>query len=71
MRLIFNNGHMEKNSNQLGALWSHKPKSEKGPVFTGEINGERVAVFENKKWSDKEGNKQPKYHVLKSTMQKK
>ena len=62
---------MEQNQSRLGALWVNQPKSEKGPVLTGEINGQRVAVFKNKKWSETEGKKQPLYHVLLSTMQRK
>ena len=55
---------MAESTNRLGALWVNKPKSEKGPVLTGEINGQRVVVFKNKKWTEKEGEKQPMYHVL-------
>ena len=55
---------MTENSSRLGALWVNKPKSSKGPVLTGEINGQRVAVFKNSKWSEKEGEKQPLYHIL-------
>ena len=46
----------------------NKAKSEKGPALTGEIDGKRVAVFQNKKWSeDDDTSKQPRYHVLEST----
>ncbi len=55
---------MAESTSRLGALWVNKPKSEKGPVLTGEINGTRVVVFKNKKWTEKEGEKQPLYHVL-------
>ena len=57
---------MEKSSNRLGALWVNKAKSERGPELTGEIDGKRVAVFKNKKWSEKE-EKQPLYNILVST----
>jgi hypothetical protein len=57
-----------QSSNRLGALWVNKAKSEKGPALTGEIDGKRVAVFQNKKWSeDDDTSKQPRYHVLEST----
>jgi hypothetical protein len=56
-------------STRLGALWPNQPKSEKGPVMTGEIEGKRVSVFKNKKWNEEEGNKQPMYHILESTFQ--
>jgi len=55
---------MSKDSNNLGALWVNEPKSEKSPVLTGEINGQRVSVFKNKKWSKDQQAKQPMYHVL-------
>ena len=57
---------MEKSSNRLGALWGNKAKSERGPEMTGEIDGKRVAVFKNKKRSEKE-EKQPLYNILVST----
>jgi len=57
-----------QSSNRLGALWVAKAKSEKSPAFTGEINGKRVAVFKNKKYSEEEGSKQPMYNVLESTL---
>lgn len=60
---------MAQNSNRLGALWVNKAKSEKGPVLTGEIEGKRVAVFQNRKWNEEDGSKQPLYHVLESTYQ--
>ena len=56
---------MANSSNRLGALWVNKSKSERGPELTGEIDGKRVAVFKNKKWSEKE-EKQPLYNVLAS-----
>jgi len=56
-------------STRLGALWPAKAKSEKSPVLTGEIDGKRVAVFKNKKYSDEADNKQPMYNVLESTFQ--
>lgn len=58
---------MEQSSSKLGALWVNKPKSERGPVLTGQINGKRVSVFKNKKWTEAEEKKQPLYHVLLST----
>jgi len=62
---------MEKSSTRLGALWVNEPKSEKGPMLTGEINGVRVVVFKNKKWSEAEQKKQPLYHILESTLKSK
>jgi len=62
---------MEKNSNKLGALWVNEPKSEKSPVLTGELNGQRVVVFKNKNWKEEEKKKQPLYHVLASTLKSK
>jgi len=59
----------QQNTNRLGALWANAPKSEKGPVLTGEIEGKRVAVFKNKKWNEADGKKQPMYHVLASIFQ--
>jgi hypothetical protein len=59
---------MAEKSNRLGALWASKIKSEKGPVLTGEIEGKRVVVFKNKKWTEDEDSKQPLYHVLLSTL---
>ena len=57
---------MANGSNRLGALWVNKAKNERSPELTGEIDGKRVAVFKNKKWSEKE-EKQPLYNVLLST----
>ena len=57
--------------NKLGALWVNKPKSERGPVLTGLLNGQRVVVFKNKKWTESDEKKQPMYHVLKSTVKAK
>ena len=54
---------MEETSKALGALWVNQPKSEHSPVLTGEINGERVVVFQNKKWSKPEQVKQPLYFI--------
>ena len=54
---------METNSKALGALWVNQPKSENSPVLTGEINGQRVVVFKNKKWSTREQVKQPLYFI--------
>jgi len=58
----------QQSSNRLGALWVNQPKSERGPVLTGEISGQRVAVFKNRKWSEAEEKKQPLYHILQSTL---
>jgi len=60
---------MAQPSTRLGALWAAKAKSEKSPVLTGEIDGKRVAVFKNKKYSDEADNKQPMYNVLESNFQ--
>lgn len=60
----------EKNSDKLGALWVNQPKSERGPVLTGEIKGQRVVVFKNKKWTEDDKKKQPMYHVLLSNLKK-
>ena len=57
---------MAQNSNRLGALWVNEPKSDKSPVLTGEINGQRVSLFKNKRWSEDQKEKQPMYHVLQS-----
>lgn len=54
---------MEETSKALGALWVNQPKSEHSPVLTGEINGQRVVVFKNKKWSQPEQVKQPLYFI--------
>jgi len=62
---------MAQQSTRLGALWAAKAKSEKSPVLTGEIDGKRVAVFKNKKYSDEPESKQPMYHVLESTFKAK
>ena len=62
---------MAQNPNQLGALWVNQPKSDRSPVLTGEINGKRVSVFKNKKWSEEEKKKQPLYHILQSTLKSK
>lgn len=62
---------MAQATNKLGAFWVNKPKNEQGPVLTGEINGERVVVFKNKRWTEAEAKKQPLYHVLVSTFKKK
>ena len=61
---------MSQSTNQLGALWVTQIKSEKGPELTGEIGGQRVVVFKNKRWSEEEQKKQPLYHVLQSTRAK-
>ena len=58
---------MAQNPNKLGALWVNKPKSDKSPVLTGEINGQRVSVFKNQGWTEEKKEKQPMYHILKST----
>ncbi|MFA5022402.1 MAG: hypothetical protein WC508_04970 [Patescibacteria group bacterium] len=58
-----------QNSTKLGALWVNQPKSEKGPVLTGEIEGKRVALFKNKKWTEAESKKQPMYYILESVFQ--
>ena len=64
-------GQPEKSSNQVGAFWVNVPKTDKGPVLTGEINGERVVAFKNKRWSEAEAKKQPLYQILLSTYKKK
>ena len=56
-------------NNRLGALWVNEPKSEKGPVLTGEIAGQRVVGFKNKRWSESD-QKQPLYQVYKATTKK-
>jgi len=70
MWLIINFESMSQTTTQLGALWVSQIKSEKGPELTGEINGQRVVVFKNKRWSEEEAKKQPLYHVLQSTRAK-
>lgn len=62
---------MSQNPNQLGALWVNQKKSEKGPELTGELNGQRVVVFKNKRWNEAEQKKQPLYHILQSTLKSK
>lgn len=62
---------MAKSPNEIGAFWVNKPKSEQGPVLTGEINGQRVVAFKNKRWNEDDAKKQPMYHVLLSTVKKK
>lgn len=52
-------------NNKLGALWVNEPKSDKGPVLTGEISGVRVVGFKNKRWSEAD-QKQPLYQVYKA-----
>lgn len=54
---------MEETSKALGALWVNQPKNVNGPELTGEINGQRVVVFKNKKWSQPEEVKQPLYFL--------
>lgn len=54
---------MEPASTKLGALWVNEPKSENGPVLTGELDGQRVVAFKNDKWSEEEKDKQPLYLV--------
>jgi hypothetical protein len=61
---------MAENSNRLGALWVNQPKSDRSPVLTGEISGQRVSVFKNKKWTEDQKEKQPMYHILQSTSSK-
>jgi hypothetical protein len=61
---------MEKPSDKLGALWVNQPKTERGPALTGLINGQRVVVFKNKKWTEDDKKKQPLYHILVSTLKK-
>ena len=53
---------MENTSNKLGALWVNESKNEKAPALTGEISGQRVVAFKNKKWSQ-DNQKQPLYQV--------
>jgi hypothetical protein len=49
-------------ANDRGALW--KRKGDRGPLYTGTLNGERVAVWEN----DKRGNeKAPDLRIVKDT----
>ncbi|OGY45625.1 MAG: hypothetical protein A3A24_01750 [Candidatus Buchananbacteria bacterium RIFCSPLOWO2_01_FULL_46_12] len=60
---------MQPTSNKLGALWVNEPKSEKGPVLSGEIDGQRVVGFKNKKWSEAEQKKQPLYQLYRSIKQ--
>ncbi|MBU1164859.1 hypothetical protein KKA15_04860 [Patescibacteria group bacterium] len=62
---------MTQSSNQFGALWVTQKKSEKGPELTGEINGKRVVVFKNNRWSEEDAKKQPLYHILESTLKSK
>ena len=54
---------MEASSKALGALWVNKSENENAPELTGEINGQRVVVFKNKKWSQPEQVKQPLYFL--------
>lgn len=54
----------QANPNQLGALWVNEAKSDRSLAFTGEINGQRMVVFKNKRWSEAEAKKQPLYHIL-------
>ena len=56
---------MEQTATKLGALWVNKPKSDKGPVLTGEISGQRVVGFKNKRWSESDS-KQPLYQLYKA-----
>ncbi len=62
---------MAQDSARLGALWVNQPKSERGPVLTGEIGGQRVVAFKNKKWSEADAKKQPLYHVLQAAAKRK
>jgi len=62
---------MAESSNRIGAFWVNKPQNERGPVLTSEVNGQRVSVFKNKRWSEADEKKQPLYHVLVSTAKKK
>ena len=50
---------MTQNPNELGALWVNDPKNDRSPVLTGTVNGQRVSVFKNKRWSQEEKKKQP------------
>ncbi|OGY49624.1 MAG: hypothetical protein A3J65_01325 [Candidatus Buchananbacteria bacterium RIFCSPHIGHO2_02_FULL_45_11b] len=59
---------MTQNPNELGALWVNDPKNDRSPVLTGTVNGQRVSVFKNKRWSQEEKKKQPIYQILKSTI---
>jgi len=61
---------MAQQMQNYGALWVNEPKSEKGPVLTGLIDGKRVVVFKNKRWTDEGKKKQPLYYILESTLQK-
>lgn len=56
-------------NNKLGALWVNEPKSDKSPVLTGEISGQRVVGFKNRKWT-KDDEKQPLYQIYVATTQK-
>ena len=62
---------MAKNPNELGALWVTEPKSDRSPVLTGEINGQRVALFKNRMWKEEDKKKLPLYHVWQSKAQSK
>lgn len=58
---------MAQNFNELGALWVNNPKSDRSPVMTGTIDGKRVSVFKNKRWSEEQKKKLPIYQILLST----
>jgi hypothetical protein len=52
---------MEKDPNELGALW--EKVGAKWPYMTGTIGGERVVVFKN---GNKNSEKSPDWRVLKA-----
>ena len=54
---------MERDPNELGALWEKSGKH--GAYMTGTINGVAVVVFKN---SRKANDKQPDWRVLKSQL---
>jgi hypothetical protein len=52
----------KKNADELGALW---PKTgSKGDYFTGNVNGQKVIVFRNDRWTP-DGNA-PQWRIYKS-----
>ena len=53
----------QASDNKLGALWVNEPKSDKSPVLTGEIDGQRVVVFKNRRWTKEDQKTQPLYQV--------
>ena len=52
------------NPDEIGALWiSNKPDKNGHKYMTGNVNGQKVVVFRNKK---DEGSKAPDFRILKS-----